>query len=523
METRHHRLQQLVRTGFALALGLSLAAVGCTPTQESDSEWRIGDTGTDTGPEGDGWSGDGSDDAGGPNEPLSTTFRLENNSAGEVYVTPVGPCTADSDPWVTLSRDGDSIDPRDSCGTCNCEDLQDGTCAVCGAPACAPSPRRRTLEAGDSVEWTWRGRIYRSDTVDGRSCERAVVPERGEMFQAEICYEDPTAFRPICETVEFPYGKDEVVRRVDPGGGEPQPTEFELTNRTDSTLTIRTAKSCQPNRYPWVGLRDGGDRVDFSTNCAFCSCSEAESGDCAVCDLACPELPDPELEPGESKTLQWDGVGHRRDRAGGRQCHRRWVPPAGRELDARFCWSNPTTSDRTANCETVSFEYGRDETVEKVVGSEDREPTETSFTIQNNSHKPIEVDLVQTCHADSPEWLDLIYDGEEVDPGVNCEECDCEDLRRHGECSRACPAASCVGGTMSLSPGDKQTWTWPGYVAQEGSVDGKQCLEEVVPPAGRNFDAEFCWTAQTPSGPTERCTTETFTYGQQTEITHTVP
>jgi len=358
MESFDARWRRLARTGTALVLALALAAAGCTPEQESGSEWSVGDSGTDTGSEGDGWSGDGSDDTGGPNQPLSTTFRLENNSMVDITVHAVGPCA--TEPWAKLRRDGEPVDPRDSCGTCNCDDMREGICAVCGAPACTLGNNRRTVEAGSSVEWTWPGRIYREGTVDGNTCARAVVPDRGETFGAEICYVHPSALREVCETVEFPYGKETVVRRVDSGEDAAEPpfeTDFVLHNDTNTTLQVEEA-GCEADGPGWLEMRQDGSSVDPETDCTECKCSSVRSdGTCAVCGKPCePGMSLRELEPGERATWTWAAHLYEENQVDGMTCREKTTPPVGTEFSAEFRWY--PEGARGSVGETRTFRYG---------------------------------------------------------------------------------------------------------------------------------------------------------------------
>lgn len=513
---------------FVAILLATLGCAGCAPESETSSDWNVGDAGTDTGgPTEDTWTEDGSGEPdGGAREPLSTTFRLVNEGDYRVEITPFDPCTSDSGSWVSLSQNGTSIDPRDSCGVCNCDELREGRCTVCGAPACEPGGSTRPIEPGEMAEWTWQGRHYREGSVEGQTCERPVIPERGEAFRAEICWQLPPAVddgSENCQPVEFEYGREEVVHRISPTvDPEPQPTEFRIVNEAGTELFLQPpATAVCSARDNWISLRDGNAEVDLDTDCTICSCDDARSGDCrGACDLGCtgPRI----LSAGETRTYQWDGVGYRTNSTFERACHEEWRPQVGREFDARFCWF---TSHEGAfvNCDTVSFEYGEESVVEKVVGeSEDAKPTETTFTIQNESAQTIQVELRQQCPTDSPNWLDVKRGGSEVNTGIQCDECACQELRDTGDCSRACPAVSCVGGERDLGTGEEHSWSWPGYVAESSNVNGQQCLEQTVPPSGDAFVAEFCWTTGFGASETEKCEDVQFQYDRDEKVVHEV-
>lgn len=505
-----------------------LIVAGCGSDSGGDSGggtgWTVGDSGTDVGVDGgtSGGSSDGTSDVGPPGEPLSTTVRLENRGESSVFIETSNGCELDH-VWVDLKKDGEVVSADGSCGLCTCEDLEEeGTCAVCGAAPCRSDVETKEISPGEDAEWTWNGTYFAQEEVDGRTCEREVTPTRGESFSVEVCWQqnagtpDPDGRETKCDTLEFEYGDDQVEKIVRPGGDpEPVETQFELRNDTDKPVFVQSQSICAPSETEWLSLHDGETRVDMETGCTVCSCSDAEDGGCAVCEIACRPGSIDELPAHSSKTLTWDGLGHRRAERNDFACHERWVPRRGEEITARFCWGDDESLENV-ECRNASFEYGVDTSISETIEAETGPVSEATISIENQSGETIRVKEIDECDANPPGWMTARHDGDQVDVASDCRDCLCSSVREHGACA-VCDRPCRQDSTRTLDPNERTEWTWPGYVYETGEVDGNQCLEQNVPEIGTTYDVEICW--QVPAGAdtpafTTKCTTETLLYGQ---------
>lgn len=152
-----------------------------------------------------------------------------------------------------------------------------------------------------------------------------------------------------------------------------------------------------------------------------------------------------------------------------------------------------------------------------------REPTQTTFQLQNSTDSAIRVQKVESCEA-TPAWIEVRDDGDPLQVSHSgCPNCTCEEARR-GECSPCAETAGCRATTVAeLEPGASLDWEWPGYLIEQRSVDEQQCIERSIPEEGRTFEATFCWSTESgPTGPgeleDETCETVEFEYGRDTEV-----
>jgi len=343
--------------GLALVAFVAAPACGESGASSSNPDWPLGpDAGTP--------------DAGAPEEPQSTTIRLKNEGSERVWFRPPrGACRTDPPGWVQLREDGEAREGIDSCDICNCESVRaDETCGGCPGIPCRSGAQVNSIAAGEQLEWTWQGRFFRRDEVDGRSCEVPYIPSRGASLAAEVCWSvDPEVGGDSvqCETIGFEYGRDEVVKTVRPGANEfPVQTKFVLDNQSDRALEVTRSSPCRTVRKPWVAVWDGETEVDFGTDCTTCSCDDARSGNCAACERACVPSTT-RLPSGESVETTWNDVGYRVKTVEGATCHEEWVPDVGEQLTARFCYhvSAPNSGD-DKHCFDRSFVYGDEPKVE---------------------------------------------------------------------------------------------------------------------------------------------------------------
>lgn len=515
----------------AALAGFAFAPAGCVSDSQQQGEsdgsgWTTenSDTGTATGG-GDGWSTDTDPktDAG-EREPVATTFRLHNETDTAVSIRQRGPCTSEN-PWLSL-RDGESsVAMEESCLRCSCEDVESGGCGVC-AIACPEQPRDLTLAAGESKEFRWDGIGLRDEKVDGQSCHRQWVPPKGRELTAEFCtVPGSTASGTAdCQSVSFRYGEETNVTATVDAESEPVETTFELTNGGSSNAYLRPVGQCSgPN--PWVTLGDGEHNVAFSSNCSICSCDDAESGECDVCGIDCPRPQAEVLEPGETQRLTWDGIGQRQRQVDGRACHKRWVPPRGRELEAEFCTVPGPNEFGEADCETVTFHYGEETTVSKTIG--ERAPSEKTFRLENESSEEIRIQPYSYgCTTNPPGWFSIERSGSDVTLNATCS-CTCDQLEQDGGCA-VCgrDGAPCDPDEMhrTVQPGESVEWTWSGYLYAEDSYDGQACLRKTTPAPGTSFEAEFCWEEylEDKRAYDTRCTSRPFVYGPSDPMVETI-
>lgn len=505
--------------GVLLGGALALFAPACVDSDgQSGPDWSVGD---DAGGDG------GTSDVGPPDEPLSTTIRLENAGSRAVWVRPPkSQCQGESPGWVTLREDGEEKNALDSCGTCNCDTLRsDRDCAVCSGAPCVGGGEVNQVAAGETVEWTWRGRFYRQETVDGQTCESPYIPRRDASLSAEICWnpapDSPTEDSIRCDTVAFEYGEEKVTKTVRPGSNDdPVETTFVLHNESDNALQVTNPSPCRTGEKPWVGLRDGEIPVDFETDCTTCSCSDVGSGGCPVCEKGCVPSAT-RIQAGASVDLTWDGVGHRREQVDGHTCHREWVPERGDKLTARFCFApDDPTLDAGKDCRNVQFLYGEKTRVEYTYDSESREPPyETEFVLKNGTNTTVRVEQTG-CDEDGVQWLELKKGGATVDPATDCTDCSCSEVRETGNC--AVCGRPCEPGIAydDVDPGDQVSWTWPGHLYEDETVDGMMCQDETTPSFGTSFTAEFQWYPEGARGTVG--TSQGFQYGETTRIVERV-
>ncbi len=462
----------------------------------------------------------GSGDGGSGNERHRTAFRLENTGDAEIRVQATRECRTDPPAWLELDV-GDGAPVEIGCQPCDCETLEAGDeCGPCPlAGACAP-PSVETVPAGESIAWEWSGNRYADDEVGGQTCERREIPEAGTPMQATFCWsaeagpsgQNTQLEEPTCETVEFAYAEQtSVTHEVSPENSEPQPTDFVLENDSGREVQILQPSVCHSSEYPWVSLRE--EEMDLATDCTVCSCEDARSGVCGVCERGCPRPAPVALEPGDSESLEWDGVGWTRRQIEGQTCHERRQPEPGEELSARFCWA--VSPDRDPICETVDFEYGEG-TVRHAI-EEVRELRSKTFRLENQTDATLRVQSVGNCFATPPGWMSVHQEGEPQQITSRCG-CSCGTLEDEGTCA-VCDVACAIDRVEAVEPGGAASWSWEGRHFVSDEVDGQSCTRERIPALGEGFEARFCWSGE--EGPTgeevvleeETCETVEFGYG----------
>lgn len=380
------------RLTFFLFLSAALLALGAAcgepqQRQQPDGGWTFdgGDEPGDTGGQADTGGGDtgGQTDAG-ERAPQSTAFEIRNNSGGPIYVQKVDHCVVNPPGWVeSLTLAGESVQPIDQCGNCNCERLERGeSCQPC--PGACAIPTVETVPDGGKASWKWSGTVWAGDEVDGRSCERPVVPEQGATMSVELCFaraapegmepgrrlEDPT-----CETVEFEYGETDPIRHSIPRQHTATKTRFFIENTTNQPIRVRKDNNCTFTPPGWMSVTKQGNPVKLNGDCTDCFCKDVrQTGMCGpVCGRACAPKTILEVKPGREVEWEWAGHMYERQTIDGNSCVEETVPVRGTEFDWELCWS-PTPGQTGHNvdlkdlkCESGSFEYGVDTSVGKVV------------------------------------------------------------------------------------------------------------------------------------------------------------
>ncbi|MFB6351751.1 MAG: hypothetical protein ABEN55_09200 [Bradymonadaceae bacterium] len=532
-----HRLAETTRAhGWRTAmLAMAAAAVvvattGCggeqPPADDGDSGWYLNDTGsddvspdtgTDAGP-------DTGTDTGPDREAEPVEFELINKTDGPIQIQPRSGCTSTGSEWMTLHRGGDQFQASRNCGTCSCEDAKKGQCAIC---RCAPT-RMRSLAAGESVTWTWRGYAYRGDTVNGQSCTRRTVPGPGT-YEAEFCWKMPDVTldgesSKTCKKVSFEYGTDETIRHAVKADSakKPRETTFRIHNDSDRSVAVKPPTDCGSGKDAWVRLRDGAGRVKLSSWCGDCQCSNvSESGACGRCGAACSPTPLRHLAPGDSAEFVWSGRAYRRERKNGTACWRERVPSVGQQFKAEFCWKARGPADGwVEKCRRHKMDYGEDRTVEHTISSSRVSPTATTFKLVNNSNDTIRYQKNARCSK--PAWLDFADDAVKATENT-CGLCECEEIEENGSCP-PCAAGACRSSQIgAIEPGQSVEWTWQGYAYRRDVVDEKTCQRKIVPSAGRSFKVRVCWKET--DGPTgegtlqnPNCTDKYLAYGKDVEV-----
>jgi hypothetical protein len=318
-------------------------------------------------------------------EPVETTLWLENDTDKTLYVQEASNCRISPPSWIDWRSGGRAVD---YCAICNCERIESGEgCQAC-PEACAVD-QVQAVEPGARVEWTWSGYVWRDDQVDQQACERRSIPERGEQMRAELCWGDSysgsgspgestgTVDDPECTEVSFAYGTSEAGHTVQDDPADKGPPTLELTNESAREVRVLTLSDCGTDQREWISVRRESPRqveldwLKLRSSCAECQCSSVnDKGQCIVCGKACDRREIETLSAGETRTYDWDGLAWRSGERNGRQCVERVEMWNGKELEARFCWTNQTDGDfdiLDLVCEEVEFTFGRVETVSHTI------------------------------------------------------------------------------------------------------------------------------------------------------------
>lgn len=504
---------------LVVALSAVVVMAGCTVEQTGGSDtWGVGPGADAAGDTADGGTSDGGTGDGGV-EGTRTTFRLVNEREGAVWLAESGPCGPDEPGWASLSRrGGGELRIEASCGICDCRELREsGSCAVCGAAPCREQGEFRKLAGGESVEWTWDGRYWSNGTVDGRTCEERdrVAPE--SELEVEMCWQTGRRTGSAeCETLEFAAGTDEVTHRLsEDGSSGPSPTTFRLHNDSESPAWVNTRGIC--SRDPsWLSVSDPEGGFQVASDCRTCECSEVESGACnGGCAVRCAEPSAAKLEPGETRELEWDGVGYRTAERNGQTCHEREVPPAGREMTATFCTIPGPTAFGTPDCSDVDFAYGETETVDYHIGGGGGGSAETTFRLVNDSDATVQLYRPNPCTGGERAWIGLQDGTTPVDFSSDCTTCRCDEAESGvcGRCDRAC-----LDEQTELKPGESVEKTWDGQGFRRNQVDSTTCHESWKASSGEQMTARFCFVPADHSSSTPECRTQGFRFGRDDTV-----
>mgnify|MGYP000536637531 CR=1 FL=1 len=304
-----------------------------------------------------------------PPEPVETTVWLKNDTNRTLYVQEAANCRANPPAWTDWQSSGRAID---YCSICNCERIESGEgCRAC--PEACAIDQVQAVEPGTRVEWAWDGYRWTDDQVEGRNCERRSVPERGEQLQVKVCWGDSytesggpdeagTVDDPTCEEVSFDYGTTEAGHTVQDDEADEGPPTFELENQTGQAIRVLTPSDCGSDQREWISVR-GQQRMKVWSSCAECQCSSVnDSGQCLACGKACEGGQLKTIDPGQSRSYEWNGVGWAEAERNGTQCVQRVEPSPGEALTARFCWADETDGDfgiADMICEDVDFVFGQ--------------------------------------------------------------------------------------------------------------------------------------------------------------------
>lgn len=503
-----------------VALLLLVAPAACTVDQTGDNGsdgWGIGsgDVGVDTGEDGD----DGADVD--PPGDTRTTFRLVNDRDRAVWLAVPGPCGPEEPGWARLSRrDGGQFRMDERCDICNCSEVRrDGGCPVCGAPVCREQGEVERLPAGETVEWTWGGEYWTTREVDGQTCEERARPESDAPLSVEMCWRTgERKSSETCETLDFEYGDDRVTHRLesDPDPA-PQPTTFELQNDSGSSVWINSIGLCSIDPT-WVSVSDAEGGLALKSDCQTCLCSEVESGACSGgCAVRCAEPRAGELKAGETKRIEWDGVGYRTRQRQGASCHERTVPPVGRKMTATFCTVPGPTAFGNPDCQEIEFTYGEAETVRRRIASGGGGASETTFRLVNEGEEAIEVFEPDSCTGGEQDWVNLRDDSTPVDFSTDCTTCRCDQLES-GSCA-VCDRA-CVPRAKKLEPGASLERTWDGQGYRREQTDGMTCHEEWRASDGERLDARFCYKPVGTPAAEPTCETAGFRFAEDETVEH---
>ena len=512
-----------------------------------DVAWNV-DTGStsdtspgpDAGPPPTDDAGSGPD--GGTSEaPVPKTFHLVNRTDHPVRIQAHARCEGRGPDWLRFP-DFQSSRMTDDCTVCRCDDgSSDTPCAVC-AKACG-RPTVRRLQPGERLEWRWAGYLYRQKSRERRTCYRRTLPQR-HTNRVEFCWSEDdgsvgretTLEETTCETMAFQYDRDRTVTHEitdSEDEEEPSATTFELTNDTNRPIRVRRYHDCTQSSPKWVSVKPGPAEATGSTSyrlesgCSTCSCDALRNGSCAVCKRRCAPPRDPfvTLQPGETRSWQWEGYVYRENRIDGTSCHRKMLPPR-QKLRAEFCWSTDATSQTETHCRTVRFEYGEKSTVRHEVTAK-AQPQETKVRLVNKMNQSIRIERGKWPCNPGPDWFSIRKGGKPMKLATSCRTCSCR-TTRNGTCG-ACSVTCNPGAPLErMSAGDSVEWTWDGWFYQRSRVNGQQCMDQRLPRPGETYDVRMCWSDE--KGPvgaghelkSSTCKTIELTYGQDAVVVHEV-
>ena len=359
---------------FAVVVGAGCSGDRDQPQQRIDDGWSFGDVSPDG-------TSDGED--GMSQEPDPIEFNFINEGSRAVWVQQITGCQPSPPGWIRLRREGEVLTVTERCNRCTCREVAEGE--MCGGPCpgdCA-APTVERIGPAEQASWRWSGTYLESDEVDGQQCLRHTIPEEGTELSAKVCWGDvegdtdvvPRQLEQVrCKTVTFRYGetdKVDVVVRPEQMEG-PHQTKFVLKNESNRQVRVRPTTDCRERPEDWLRVRDpeaeGAPRVDIGRWCGECLCGTVEeNGGCARCGAACVEPKDRILNAGDSISLSWEGYRYESGRVDGMSCLRQSTPATGKAFGADICWweLEMTTEgmEPMQTCETVDFEYGKDQMV----------------------------------------------------------------------------------------------------------------------------------------------------------------
>jgi hypothetical protein len=192
--------------------------------------------------------------------------------------------------WYGISDAEGPLTLDNSCGPCLCDE---DACPVCDVGP----PQVSILLPGETVEWTWTGRLYK--TVDGPAGRCGVEAQAAGQYTVSLCRGDrfeavdfgDLLVGEVCEQHTVTFGATSEVRTVaipnDPGSS---PTVFTLDNVSNSSVLVQTMESCWSD-HPWVSVLQNGMPLAVDGDC-LCDCTDGRGCEGTwTCENSLPSLP----------------------------------------------------------------------------------------------------------------------------------------------------------------------------------------------------------------------------------------